>query len=79
MNYYRLSFNRITIPDAANPQIRNWEWFTLVCQAENRSLAKDHGRHVAADNAVRFVDAIRLPKVIGIVEIAKSPTFRKIA
>jgi hypothetical protein len=79
MNYYRLSFCKITAPDPAKPLSRLWEWFALVHQAETRGAAKVHGLLVAADQNVRFVDAIRLPKVIGIVEIAKNPIFRKIA
>lgn len=79
MNYYRLSFNRVTTPDPAKPLHRKWDWFTLVCQAENRTLAKDHGRHVASVEGVEFVDAMRLLKVVGAVEIAKCPGFHKLA
>lgn len=80
MNYYRLSFNRVTVPDKSKPLHRHWEWFTLVCQAENQTLAKEHGQHVAFDkgDGIKFVDAIRLLKVVGAVEIEKCPGFHKL-
>lgn len=79
MNYYRLSFNLITVPDPLNkPLARHWEWFDLICVAQNRDEAKDHGRRVAEDRGVQFVDAIRLPKVVGAAQIDREPAFQRI-
>lgn len=79
MNYYRLSFNRVTVPDPANyPLDRHWEWFDLICVAQNRDDAKDHGMLVAENRGVKFVDAIRLPKAVGAAQIDREPAFQKI-
>lgn len=79
MNYYRLSFNRVTVPDPDNhPLDRHWEWFDLICVAQNRTEAKDHGRRVAEDRGVRFVDAIKLLKAVGAAQINREPAFQRI-
>ena len=78
MNYYRLSFKRVTTPNPAKPDLRHWDWFSLTVLAPNRSVAKDHGKHVASVENVDFVDAIRLLKVIGIVEFNKLKGCHKI-
>jgi hypothetical protein len=79
MNYYRLSFNKITVPDPLGaPLHRQWDWYDFVCVAQNRDEAKDHGRKIALDNGVTFVDAIRLPRVVGAVQINREPAFRKV-
>ena len=75
-HYYRLSFKRVTVPNRDRPLDRKWEWFDLVCAAENRQLAKDHGHDVARDQGVDFVDAMRLPRVVGMVLIKREPAFQ---
>lgn len=80
MNYYRLTFNHITTPDPVNrPLYRHWDWYDLICVAGNRDEAKDHGRRVAEDRGVRFVDAIKLLKVVGASQINREPAFRKLS
>jgi hypothetical protein len=79
MHYYRLSFKKVTTPDPAKPLHRKWKWYSLVCQADNLTLAREHGQHVAYDKGVDYVDAIRLLKVVGIVEIDKCPGFHEVA
>jgi len=80
MNYYRLTFKRVTVPDPANrPLDRKWEWFDLICEAQNRDLAKAHGQHVAADRGVDFVDAMRLLRVVGAAQINREPAFQPLS
>ena len=47
MNYYRLTFNRVTVPNPdKEPLNRHWDWYDLVCAAKNRTEAVGHGpRH----------------------------------
>lgn len=78
MNYYRISFCKVTVPDPERPLHRHWQWYELVCVAQNKEEAKDHGRYVARDRGVDFVDAIRLPRVVGTVLINRDPPFREI-
>lgn len=79
MNYYRLTFKRVTVADPVNrPLDRKWEWFDLTCQAQNRGEAKDHGRHVAHDQGVDFVDAIKLLRVVGAAKINREPAFQRL-
>ena len=78
MNYYRLSFCKVTTPDPKRPLARHWQWYELVCVAQNKEEAKDHGRCVADDRGVKFVDAIRLLRVVGAALIDRDPPFREI-
>jgi len=79
MNYYRLTFNRVSCPDPLNkPFYRVWNWYDLVCAAQNRAEAKAHGLHVAHDMEVKFVDAIKLLRVVGAAQINREPAFQKL-
>ena len=79
MNYYRLTFKRVTTPDPHNyPLDRHWEWFDVICTAQNKDAAMDHGRRIAENRGVQFVDAIRLLKVVGAAQIDRTPAFQKL-
>lgn len=79
MIYYRLTFNRVTTPDPVNaPLARHWDWYDLICLAQNKEAAVDHGRRVAEDRGVQFVDAIRLLKAVGAAQIDRTPAFQKL-
>lgn len=71
MNYYRLTFNRITTPDPARPRYMEWHWYDLVIEAENRTFAVARGRREARAHGVTFVDAIKLFKAVGAAHIKK--------
>lgn len=75
MNYYTLSFNKIT---EIKPGIRQWDWYLLHIVAPNRKAAKQHGEHVASVEGVKFVDAMRELKVVGIVKFNKMLGFHKL-
>lgn len=80
MNYYRLSFNRVSVPDPVNqPLDRHWEWYDLICVAQNRDEAKAHGLRIAEDRGVKFVDAIRLLKAVGAAQVNREPAFQRLA
>ncbi len=79
MNYYRLTFNRVTTPNPINePLRRHWDWYDLVCTAKNRTEAVDHGQHIAEDHGVTFVDAIKLLRVVGAAKINREPAFQRL-
>lgn len=79
MNYYRLTFNRITIPNPdKEPLNRHWDWYDLVCAAKNRTEAVGHGQHIALDQGVKFVDAIKLLRVVGAAQINREPAFQRL-
>jgi hypothetical protein len=79
MNYYRLTFNRITIPNPdREPLNRHWDWYDVICVAKNRTEAVDHGQHIAMDHGVKFVDAIKLLRVVGAAQINREPAFQKL-
>lgn len=79
MNYYRLTFKLVTVSDPVNrPLDRKWEWFDFICGAPNRAEAKEHGRKIAFERRVEFVDAIKLLRVVGAAQINREPAFRKL-
>lgn len=78
MAYYRLSFKIITVPDPASPFNRRWQWFKQIVQAPNHGQACARGREIAEEHTVVFVDAVRLLKVVGIVEARDFPGFTEI-
>ena len=78
MNYYRLTFKKITTPDPARPLHRQWDWYDLICGADNLTLARDHGCDVARDQDVDFVCAMRLLKVVGAAQINREPAFQRL-
>lgn len=79
MNYYRLTFNLFTTPDPVNrPLLRHCEWYNLICMAQNKTAAVEHGKRIAEDRGVQFVDAIRLLKAVGAAQIDRTPAFQKL-
>ncbi len=78
MNYYRISFNRVTAPDQSRPLYRHWDWYDLICQAKNYDEARAHGLYVAADHDVDYCCAMRLTKIEGLAQINREPAFQKI-
>ena len=79
MNYYRISFNRITTPDDTRPLYRHWDWYDLICQAQNYEEAREHGLRAAQDHDVTYCCAMRLTKVEGVTLIAREPAFQEIS
>jgi hypothetical protein len=78
MNYYRLTFKKITPSAPARPLHRHWDWYDLVCAAKNRTEAVGHGKHIALDHGVTLVDAIRLLRVVGAAQINREPAFQRL-
>lgn len=78
MNYYRISFNRITVPDPERPLHRHWDWYDLICQAQNYEEARDHGKQVASVEGVTYCCAMRLRKVEGAAQINREPAFQRL-
>ena len=79
MNYYRLTFNRVTVPNPdKEPLNRHWDWYDVICVAKNRTEAVDRGQKIAEDRNVKFVDAIKLLRAVGACYINREPAFQKI-
>ena len=79
MNYYRLTFNRVTTPNPdKEPLRRHWDWYDVICLAKNRAEAVGHGQHIAMDHGVKFVDAIKLLRVVGAAQISRNPFFQRL-
>lgn len=78
MNFYRITFNRITRPDPEKPLHRHWEWFDLIYPARNYEEAREHGRAVAEEQGVNYSGTIRLLHVEGAALVHKRPGFQKV-
>ncbi len=78
MNYYRISFNRITTPDDTRPLYRHWDWYDLICQAQNYDEAREHGLRVAEDRNVNYCCVMRLTRIEGAALITREHAFQEI-
>lgn len=78
MRYYRITFSK---PVNMNGPKWNWsyDWYDLVCTAQNADEAREHGKKVAADNGLLYCCTYNLPRVEGLGLIQRSPALQKTA
>lgn len=77
MRYYRITFSKVINPSDTH---WNWqyEWYELICTANNADEARDHGKKVAEDNGLRYACTYNLTPKYGKNAINRTPAIQRI-
>ena len=78
MRYYRITFSKFTTPNTLRCNF-SYDWYEMICTAQNAAKAREHGMKVAAEAGIRYCCTFNLTKAEGMARINEIATIRKMA